>query len=90
MVKNIIPKAQDKGDRLTLARHASYEIDAIAKILLRAVNTDKDHEVEIVAPAMLRRVMDLSSVIMSVTGNDDSRTTEEMSEVVHGDSEVAA
>ena len=77
--------------RQDLVRHASYEIDSITSILLReARRGDSDRDLEHAAPAMLRRVQELTSVIMSVTGGDDERETEEMQEVVHGNAEVAA
>ena len=76
-------------DRKALARNAAYEIDALTNIIARE-HVRAGDDCTLVLPSMMRRIKDLASVVMSVTGADDGRTTEEMHGVVFGEVEGGA
>lgn len=78
MADAIIPK-----ERADLALVATYEMDTLIDALKREIESDDTSATEYLLPLFLRRMTAINSVAMSVLG-DDSRTTEEMREVIHG------
>ncbi len=72
----------DVKERRRLAFDAAAQIDAMARVISREMEHD-EFEHFLLQP-MLNRIKSLSSVVVSVHGGDDERTTEEMREVIHG------
>ena len=72
-------------ERAYLALKASWEISALIGVIQREQARDDNTEFEeVLLPVLLRRMADVTSVIMSALGGDDGRKTEEMREVIHG------
>lgn len=74
--------------RLRAVILAAGEIDALAK-LIRSQVMEEEHP-EYVIPGLVRRVLDLTSVVLSVASGDGIRTTLELYEVVCADEQRAA
>lgn len=72
--------AEDKSTRLQLAFDATAEIEGITVLLKEVLSTDLD---SLPIRALVRRVHELNSVIMSVVGGEDDRDFSEMKSVVH-------
>jgi hypothetical protein len=70
----------DREERLRLALEATWEVDAVTALILKELP-----DVTECAPlrVLARRIDELNSVIMSVTGGEDGRDTAEMKKVVH-------
>ena len=67
------------SDRLTIARHATGEVEALLRMLRRETDAEDDSNChEVVLRSSLTRILALNSVIMSVIGMDDLRAVEEM------------
>ena len=75
------PMASLPADRIELARTSGCEISALAAMLAREADGENSYEI---LRGTLNRIHDLASIVMSVTGGDDGRATEEMQHVVHG------
>ena len=74
----------DLEARQGLALDAADEIDALVGILTREKARDKLEFDRVVLPTFLRRIVAVTSVIVSVLGGDVDRKTEEMRCVLHG------
>lgn len=75
----------DKTERLKLANDAALDIDALLRILPRALNTDsEDVEMEVMLTASLRHLRALNTVVLKALGDDDTNTTQDLREVLHG------
>lgn len=73
-------------DRLNVARHATYEIDAILHMLQREQAAEPDsYAFGLILRTSVRRMDELNAVILSVTGDDENRTIEDMQRVVQGE-----
>lgn len=77
-------KTHEDPDRITAARNASGEIEAILNMLQRERALDTPEFDRFLLPTMLRRIHALNSVVMSVLADDDDRETEELEQVVYG------
>lgn len=77
------------ADRAEVAFHATHRLESLLRILHREKERD-DSEFDIVLDETLRRANELVSVIASVVGGDDARTTEDMSRVVYGPQAIEA
>lgn len=74
--------SKQKAERDELALLSSYEIDSIGRHLKENLPAGPEY---LYLRCMVLRVIELSSVVMSVMGGDDTRKTEEMRSVVEGD-----
>lgn len=81
--------ARSAWTRLDAARRAAGEIEMLSHVLRREVAFDNWEQFRVVLPAMLRRLLDLNSVVLSVVGGDCICTTLEMLEVIHSDRQQA-
>lgn len=77
--------ANDLEARQELAREASIEILALAKMLGRERKIENGEFTDLLRGSLIR-IYDLGTVVLSVTGGDDGRETSEMHEVVFGES----
>ena len=66
-------------ERANVAIEAMHQLDALIHMLRREHGNDG---FDLLLRTCLKRAVDLSSVAMSVHGGDDSRTIEEMREVL--------
>jgi len=73
---------KQRVERLDIALTASYEMEAISRHL--NVNLPMEQPEYQHLRALVIRVLNLNSVVMSVLGGDDGRETEEMRSVVEG------
>ena len=71
------------SERAELAVHATYEISALIDAIKREMANDDEMAIDYVLPVLFRRLGEINCVAMSIL-NCDSRTTEEMSKVIHG------
>lgn len=76
--------AAENPERKQLVFHAAAEIEVLVDMLARERKRDDSPAFDVLLSSMLRRIYALNSVILSVTGGDDERETEEMREVIHG------
>ncbi|WP_342616963.1 hypothetical protein [Rhodoferax sp. GW822-FHT02A01] len=73
---------EEQAEREALIIHAACGIEALTNVLLREINSNEDSvELETFTRFALQKIHALNGVIVSVKGDDDARTTEEMSEV---------
>lgn len=72
------------SDRVRLALEASWELDAIGAALLAGFGLRCSVQQGKLERTLHARIVELVSVVMSITGGDDGRDTAEMREVVHG------
>jgi hypothetical protein len=70
----------EKQERASLALDATYEIEAVVTMVKRALPSNSDC---LGIACLVRRIEDLNSVVMSVYGGDDDRSTEKLRAVVH-------
>lgn len=76
---------EDRAAREDLIFEAAGGIETLVNVLMREMdNCEDERELERFTRIALNKIHALNSVILSVKGHDDGRTTEEMSEVVHG------
>ena len=80
--KTTTPK--DEATRMSLAHEASGDIEALVGMMRRELAAEPAQLGAILCNTLLR-VLALNSVIMSVIGGDDTRSTAEMFEVIHGE-----
>lgn len=73
---------QKQAERLEVALHATYEMEAISRHL--NVNLPMEQPEYQHLRSMVVRILNLNSVVMSVLGGDDGRSTQEMHDVVEG------
>lgn len=62
---------------------AAAEIQALVRMLRAQWGHEDETSFELIMRSALPRIEALTSIIMSVSGGDDDRTTEEMFEAVH-------
>lgn len=77
----VSPSAVLDRTRFDLALQAIYQTDAMIDMLKRE---DGNESFDLVLRASLPRLKQLTSVLLSVLGDDAGRATEEMEGVVHG------
>ncbi len=75
------PKEME-AQRLRIALHATYEVDAIARHLNANLPMEQPEYQHL--RSLVIRIFDLNSVVMSVLGDDDCRCTAEMRGVLDG------
>lgn len=68
--------------RMDTALRATYEVDAIARHLNANLPMEQPEYQHL--RSLVIRIFDLNSVVMSVLGDDDERSTAEISRVVDG------
>lgn len=69
----------DREERLRIALAATWQIDAVASLLIKEL---PDMTECVPLRVLVRRIDELNSVIMSITGGEDLRDTAEMKGVV--------
>ena len=69
------------SERVAVARQAIFQIDSLISMLGRE---QSQSGFEFVLASTVKRMKDLSSVVMSVMEHDDMRETSEMMDVVYG------
>lgn len=69
------------GARKRIAADATYEIEAIVRVLRRLEDTTTNW---LLMRGLFQRIETLNSVAMSVVGGDDGRTLGDMEEDVYG------
>lgn len=84
MATNETTTLNDQAARISLAHGASNDIEALVGMMRREIFSEPD-QLNAILLNTLMRVRDLNSVVMSVVGGDDDRSTAEMHEVVLGE-----
>jgi hypothetical protein len=69
--------------RVEVARDAVWQIDSLLAVIKQEVKNTGGC-CDLLLAALVPRLIDLTSVAMSVIAGDDGRETEEMQGVVHG------
>lgn len=70
---------EQKSERAEMALHGTWEIEALAKVALEKLPNELEN---FVTRAMLRRVIELNSAMMSALDND-TITAEELGAVIY-------